>query len=203
MTGAVIECPAIAMGVWLLARLGIGNPEPGFMTIVRFTAVFAGIAAVLTAGGIGRLAANAQAGHEGRRHAVIAAARAHAAASAGLIVIAAIPHGHMPEHLSRWLAYPLVGGAIGALCGAVIGAVCSGAAPIGLGDVLQLARTPGAALRQLLDPEDLMKLGSVVRERTSRVFEGMFEPAKGPPKDPTKEAPKDDAKPPTDDAPRK
>lgn len=183
VTGAVIEIPAIAAGVWLLARLGIGNAEVGFMTILRITAVFCGLAALLTAAGIGRLAAHAQAGQTGRHHAIAVAARAHAAAGAGLVLIAAIPHGGFPLHMWMWLAYPAMGAVVGAACGIVIGLVCSGATPIGLGDVLHLARTPGAALRQLLDPEDLIKLGSVVRERTTRVFEGMFEPAKGPPAD--------------------
>ena len=190
LTGAVIEVPAIAGGVWLLARLGVGNPDVGFMTILRMTAVFAGIAALLTAGGIGRLAAHAQAGQVGRRHAIVVAARAHAAGSAALVLIAAIPHGHLPGHSWLWLAFLGMGAIVGALCGATIGIVCSGAAPIGIGDVLSLARTPGHALRQLLDPEDLIKLGAVVRRRTTQMLDGMFEPAKRPPEEP-KAKPKD------------
>jgi hypothetical protein len=181
LTGAVVEVPAISLGVWLLARFGVGNRDAGFMAILRLTAVFAGVAALLTAAGIGRLAA--QAGQLGRRRAVVVAARAHAAAGAGLVLIAAIPHGHLPGHSWLWLAILLMGAVIGTACGAVIGLVCGGVAPIGFSDVFALARTPGAALRQLLDPEDLIKLGSAVRQRTTRVFEGMFEPAKRPPDD--------------------
>src|SRR3954463_6600643 len=59
LTGAVIEVPALASAVWLLARLGIGDPDTGFMRILRLTTVFCGVAAVLTAAGIGRLAAHA------------------------------------------------------------------------------------------------------------------------------------------------
>ena len=180
LTGAVLEVPAIATGVWLLARLGLGNTDVGFMRILRLTAVFTGVAGVLTAAGIGRLAAYASRSG-GRRRAVIVAARTHAAAGAGLLLIAAIPLGHLPAHLSRWLAYPVMGGAIGAGLGAAIGLVCGGAAPVGFADVWSLARTPGAALRQLLDPEDLVKLGAAVRQRTTHLFEGMFEPAKRPP----------------------
>jgi hypothetical protein len=189
LTGAVIEVPAIASGVWLLGRLGIANPDVGYMTILRMTAVFAGIAALLTAGGIGRLAAHAQAGQVGRRRAMVVAIRAHAAAGAGLVLIAAIPHGHLPGHSFLWLAFLAMGAVVGAACGAVIGLVCSGAAPIGFADVLSLAKTPGAALRQLLDPEDLIKLGGVVRRGTSRMFDGIFEPAKGPPADDPKAKP--------------
>src|SRR6476659_2618495 len=35
LTGAVIEVPAIAGGIWLLARMGVGNRDAGFMTILR------------------------------------------------------------------------------------------------------------------------------------------------------------------------
>jgi hypothetical protein len=188
VTGAVIEVPALAGGVWLLAQAGIGDDDAGFMRVLRLAAVFAGVASVLTAGGIGRLAAVASVARlgpdriaGGRRRAVLVAARTHAAASAGLIVIAAIPLGHLPDHAAGWLPYPLFGAAAGAACGAVIGLVCGGAAPVGFADVWSLARTPGAALRQLLDPEDLARFGSALRQRTSTLFEGMFEPAKRPP----------------------
>ena len=164
------------------------------MTILRMTAVFVGIAALLTAGGIGRLAAHAQTGQVGRRRAIVVAARAHAAGGGALLLIAAIPQGHLPGHSWLWLAFIAMGAVVGALCGAMIGIVCSGAAPIGIGDVLSLAKTPGAALRQLLDPEDLIKLGHVVRRRTTQMLDGMFEPAKRPPEDPEakpKDAPRE------------
>ena len=185
LTGAVIEVPALATGVYLLARLGVGDPGPGFMRFLRLTAVFAGVAAVLTAAGIGRLAAHASIDRiGGRRHAVMVAARAHAAAGAGLIIIAAIPQGHLPLHPAVWIVFPVIGAGVGAVCGAVIGIVCGGAAPVGIAEVMALARTPGAALRQLLDPEDLQKIGAAVRHRTAQMFGGMFEPAKRPPDDP-------------------
>ena len=50
LTGAAIEVPAIAVGVWVLARLGLGDPEVPFMRIVRLTAIFAGIADEAIAG---------------------------------------------------------------------------------------------------------------------------------------------------------
>jgi hypothetical protein len=184
LTGAVIEVPALATGVWLLARLGATDPDVGFMRLMRLTAVFVGIAAVLTAAGIGRLAAHASVDAiGGRRHAVFVAARTHAVASAGLVIIATIPHGHLPEHHLPWLLMPIVGAAVGWLSGAAIGMVCGGAAPVGIAEVMTLARAPGHALRQLLDPEDLLKLGQAVRQRTQQVLHGMFDPAKPPPDD--------------------
>jgi len=194
LTGSVIEVPALAAGVWLLGRLHATNPDADFMRILRLTAVFAGIAAMLTAAGIGRRAAWASVDAiGGRKHAMIVAARAHAAASAALIVIATIPQGHLPDHARGWLLIPLIGALVGAVCGAVIGAVCGGASPLHLGDVLELARTPGHALTQLLDPKDLVKLGTRMRSRTRQVFQGMFDPLDRPAEKPPSET---DKKPP-------
>ena len=183
LTGAVIEVPALAIGVWLLARLGIGDRGAPFMKILRLGAVFAGVAALITAAGVGRLAAYASIDKiGGRRHAMWIAAQAHAAAGAGLLLIATIPNGHLPEHVIGWFAILAMGGLVGAGCGAAIGAVCGGAAPVSIGDVMAVAiKRPSEALRQLLDPEDLVKLGAAVRKRTTTLLGGMFEPAQRPP----------------------
>jgi hypothetical protein len=184
LTGIILEVPILAAGVWLLARLGMGNRDASFMHILRLTTVFAGLAAIFTAGGVGRVAAHASVDKEGGRwRAVTVAARTHAAASAGLIIIAAIPHGHLPEHRAAWIALPLFGALLGAGAGAVIGVVCGGAAPVGIADLVGLARKPSEALRQLLDPEDLLRLGAAVRDRTTHLFGGMFEPAQKPPEE--------------------
>ena len=183
LTGAVIEVPALAIGVWLLARFGVGDRSAPFMKILRLTAVFAGIAAVFTAAGVGRVAAQASVDKiGGRRHAIRVAAQTHAAGGAGLLLIAAIPQGHLPEGVIGWLAIFAMGGLVGAGCGAVIGSVCGGAAPVSIGDVMAAAiKRPSEALRQLLDPEDLLKLGAAVRQRTTQMLGGMFEPAARPP----------------------
>jgi hypothetical protein len=181
LTGAAIEIPVLAATVWSLAWFGVGDPDAGFMRIIRLTTVFAGIAALLTAGGIGRLAAHASA-TGGRRRAIMVSARAHAVASAGLVMIATIPHGHLPDASWAWLPIPIAGLGAGALCGAVIGAVCGGHAPVGFAEVWSLARKPGDAIRHLLSPDDIIKLGSALRTRTTHLFEGIFEPAPLPPK---------------------
>jgi hypothetical protein len=110
-----------------------------------------------------------------------AAARAHAVASAGLVLIAAIPLGHLPGHSLAWLAFPAAGLVSGAACGALIGLVCGGRAPVELADVWSLARRPSEALRSWLDPRELVRLGAAVRHRTTNLFEGMFDPAPLPP----------------------
>jgi hypothetical protein len=183
LAGVAIEVPALTAAVWGLAQLGIGNADVPVMRIMRLTTVFAGVAAIFTAGGIGRLAAYASI-DGGRRRAVFVAARAHALASAGLVVIAAIPHGQLPGHSPAWLALPAAGAVVGAACGAVIGVVCSGPAPVDLSDVWSLARLPSVALRHWLDPRELVRLGAVVRQHTTHLFEGMFDPAPPPPTTP-------------------
>jgi hypothetical protein len=192
MTGAAIEIPAIAATVWVLSRAGIGDSDVPFMHVLRLTTVFAGIAALLTAGGIGRLAAHAAA-EGGRRRAMFVAARAHAMAGAGLVLVATIPHGDLPATPLGFLPIPFAGLVCGALCGVLIGAVCGGVAPVGLADVWSLAKRPSVALKQLLGPEDIVRLGSALRERTTHLFEGIFEPApkppEAPPADPKAKAP--------------
>lgn len=180
LTGIAFEIPILAATVWLVARLGVGNANVGFMAVVRLTTLFAGVAALLTAGGIGRLAAYSFV-ERGRKRAIFAAMRAHAVASAGLVVIAAIPHGRIDFAHASWLALPAAGLVAGALCGAVIGTVCTGATPVGLADVWSLTRKPSQALQKLLSPADLVRLGSALRTRTSTLFEGIFEPAAPPP----------------------
>ena len=175
LTGSVIG---------LLGRLGETDPDADFMRLLRLTAVFAGIAAVLTAAGIGRRAAWASVDAiGGRRHAMMVAARTHAAASAGLLMIATIPNGHLPDHARGWIVIVIIGALVGAVSGVVIGAVCGGAAPLRIADVMALARTPGHALTQLLDPKDLVRLGTRMRSRTRQMFQGMFDPADKPPPD--------------------
>lgn len=189
LTGLVIEIPIIAAMVWCLAQVGIGDASVGFARDLRFTAVFAGIAAVFTAGGIGRLAAWASIEHGGgRKRAVFVAARAHALAGVGLVIIAAIPHGHLPEAHWRW-GYLAIGGLVaGAACGAMIGVVCGGAAP--MSGVVAVVRRPTELLRALLDPEQLVRLGSAMRVGSTQMLKGMFKPG------PTAPPPDDKAKPP-------
>lgn len=198
LTGAAIEIPLLALTVWILARLGVGNPDVELMQLVRLTVVFAGVAALLTAGGVGRVAAYAvvdeRRGPDGRRRrAILRAARAHAAASAGLVIIAAIPHGRLPEAPIDWLAFAAGGLVSGAVAGAIIGLVCSSQTSLGhLADVWSLARRPRGALRSLLAPEDLVRLGSALRTRTTNLFEGIFEPAAPPPEAPEAPEARDD-----------
>ncbi|HET9484069.1 MAG TPA: hypothetical protein VFO79_08945, partial [Xanthomonadales bacterium] len=53
---------------------------------------------------------------------------------------------------------------------------------VGLADVWSLTLKPGEALKTLLSPADLVRLGSALRTRTTTLFEGIFDPAPPPPK---------------------
>jgi hypothetical protein len=120
-----------------LARAGIGNPGISMVESIRMTTLFAGTAGVLTAGGIGRLAAHASLLERGRRVAVVRAARAQAVAGAGLTLIAAIPHGYLPADPLNWIWIGLAGLVTGAVCGALIGLVCGAPAVERLPELLR------------------------------------------------------------------
>jgi hypothetical protein len=166
----VLVIPAIAATVWVLGRLGVGDPELRLLKAIRSSALFIGVCAIFTAGGVGRLAAQAAA-EEGasRRRPLVVAGRAFAVAGIGLTIIAAIPHGHLPASWPGFLVIALAGAFTGALCGLVIGALCGGAAPIGLTDVMALARWPTDTLRALLEPEDLAAAAKGAPRRRRRI----------------------------------
>lgn len=189
IAGAVVVIPAIAATVWVLAKLGMGDPELRLLTSIRVSTLFIGIAAVLTAGGVGRLAAQAATEHGATpRRPLVVACRAFACAGAGLTVIAAIPFGHLPEHWPGFVVIALAGAATGALCGLVIGAVCGGAAPIGLTDVMALARWPTDALRALLEPEDLAAVAGAPKRKRRITIPFLFPAPKPPPQPPAETA---------------
>lgn len=141
--------PAIALAVWALARVGVGNPAAGLVEVLRLTVVFAGPAGLLTVGGIGRLAAEAGAAR-GRGHAAWVGARTLAVAGAGLALLAAIPLGELPTRWPGWVALCGAGAAIGAGTGALVGLAVGGPLPtlsdLGVPERLQV--DPLRALRR-------------------------------------------------------
>ena len=150
----VTVVPAIALVVWLLAHVGVGNPDAGLIEVLRLTVVFAGPAAVLTAGGVGRLAAQAGAARD-RRHAAWVGGRTLAVAGAGLVVLAAIPLDGLPEAWPGWTALLLAGALIGAAGGVLLGLVVGGPVPslseLGVPEALQV--DPLRALRRSRRPD--------------------------------------------------
>jgi hypothetical protein len=122
--GFIVVIPAVALAVWVLSWAGVIGRRIAMAEAIRMTTMFAGAAAVLTAGGIGRLAAFSSTLPAGRRGAVVRATRVQAIAGAGLTLIAAIPFGHLPDDLKQWAWIGVAGAATGAIAGALIGLVC-------------------------------------------------------------------------------
>ena len=128
--GLLVVIPAAALTVWGAARVGLLDQHAGLISCLRMALVFAGLAAVLTAGGVGRLAAQASAERNGgKARAMLAAARAMAPAGAALTIIAAIPHGGLPMTPAGWIGLAVAGAMAGAASGVVIGMACSGEMP--------------------------------------------------------------------------
>lgn len=126
LLGVLVMIPLISLGIWIANRLGIGDQHPTMINVLRLTVVFAGLPAVLTSGGVGRLAA--QASVERGRGALVAA-RAMAAGGAALILVAAIPTEVIPGSHLGWGLLAGGGAIAGAIGGVVIGLVCSGEMP--------------------------------------------------------------------------
>lgn len=126
--GVLVVLPVIALAVWASARVGVTHHHHGVIECLRLTMIFAGLAGVMTSGGVGRLAAEASA-VGGRPRAVIVAARAMAPAGAALIMVAAIPHGELPMSPWGWAVLAALGAVAGAGGGVVIGLACAGELP--------------------------------------------------------------------------
>ncbi len=151
--GLLVGVPAVATAVYLLAHVGYGDPSLSLTRAMRLTVLFAGIATVLAAGGVGRLCAVASVdGRGGKYRPVWVGARTFAVAGTGLVIIAAIPNGSLPGDRGPWIVIAIAGALAGGLVGAIIGLASGGPPPLSLHDVLDLARRPTDALRDLMDP---------------------------------------------------
>lgn len=130
--GVLVVIPLISLGIWTATRAGIGDQRPSMIEIVRLVVVFAGIPALATAGGVGRLAAQASAERgrgRGRGRAMWVAARAMALGGVALIVVGAIPVGAVPESEPGWVALAAIGLVAGAGGGVLLGLACAGDMP--------------------------------------------------------------------------
>lgn len=142
--GLAVVIPLISLGIWAASRLGAGAERPSMIEIIRLVVVFAGIPAIVTTGGVGRLAAQAS-DDRGRRRAIWVAARALAMGGAAVMIVAVIPAGVIPAGPWGWVALGAVGAAIGAFAGVLLGLACSGEMPtlveLGVWPADQVGRT--------------------------------------------------------------
>jgi hypothetical protein len=126
--GFLVVIPLISLAIFAAAQAGIGEYTPGVIAVVRLVSIFAGLPALATAGGVGRLAAEASL-EGGRPRAMWVAGRAMAVGGAGLVIIGAIPCEVTPLDWPGWVILALVGLVVGAASGAVIGLACGGPVP--------------------------------------------------------------------------
>jgi hypothetical protein len=119
LVGACVAIPLVALAVWVLARAGVGARAAPLSRVAAMALLFAGVPAALTAGGVAVLAARALE-LVGPRRALWSAALAFAPAGAGLVLLAALPLGQLPEEPTRWAWLGAAGALVGAPTGAAI-----------------------------------------------------------------------------------
>lgn len=122
--GLLLLVPLTALAVYVLGRLGIGDPQASYYSIIAFAAVFAGLPAMVTAGGVGRAAASALV-RPGERGGPAACTRVATIDSAltgvGLVLLTVVPLGEVPTEVGTWVWIIVLGAATGALGGFVLG----------------------------------------------------------------------------------
>jgi hypothetical protein len=122
--GLILLVPLTALAVYVLGRLGIGDPEASYYNIIAFAAVFAGLPAMITAGGVGRAAASAlvRPGERGGPAACTRVAMIDTALTGiGLVLLTVVPLGEVPTEVGTWVWIIVLGASTGALGGFVLG----------------------------------------------------------------------------------
>ena len=122
--GLLLLVPLTALAVYLLGRLGVGDPQASYYSIIAFAAVFAGLPAMVTAGGVGRAAASAlvRPGERGGPAACTRVATIDTALTGiGLVLLTVVPLGEVPTEVGTWVWIIVLGAATGALGGFVLG----------------------------------------------------------------------------------
>ena len=122
--GLILLIPLTALAVYVLGRLDIGDPQASYYSVIAFVAVFAGLPAIITAGGIGRAAAGAlvRPGDRGGPSASTRVSTLYAAlTTVGLVLLSVVPLGAVPTAVGTWIWIIALGGLTGALGGFVLG----------------------------------------------------------------------------------
>jgi hypothetical protein len=113
---------------FLAERLHIGRPDATQAQIGLMAAIFAGLPAFLTGGGVARLVAHRLAESPEPRawRGLVLGVIAMALGGIGIMVLAAVPLGGLPEKSARWWPLGAAGAAVGAVVGLAIGVLVSG-----------------------------------------------------------------------------
>ncbi|HUS65454.1 MAG TPA: hypothetical protein VMZ28_12970 [Kofleriaceae bacterium] len=121
--GLVVLLPLAALACYLLAQIGIGDPDASYTQIISFVAVFGGLPAIVSAGGVGRVAARTAVAPRrgGTGWSILVAAAACTVIGAGVVILSVVPLGEVPTARDRWLWITGFGGGAGLVCGIMIG----------------------------------------------------------------------------------
>lgn len=122
--GLVVLVPLTALAVYALEWLGIGDARASYYTVIGFVAVFAGVPAIITTGGIGRTSASAlvSPGKRGGPAGAIRVAVIHTAvAEIGFIILSVVPLGEVPTATDHWAWIITAGVLAGAVGGFALG----------------------------------------------------------------------------------
>lgn len=120
-----LTCLSIALRI--LARgAHVGDPAMPLETLLATAAIFAGVPALLTGGGVARLVAHRAEEHGGAgspslTRAMLTGAGAMAIGGTGLAFLVAVPLGGMPERPLAWLPLAGAGAAAGIVTGLALG----------------------------------------------------------------------------------
>jgi hypothetical protein len=191
VVGLIVEVPVFTAVLWAGGHVG-GLARSEFVPLMRLVASFSGIAALVTAIGVGRTAAYASVERGGGRwRSVRWASATHAVAGIGLAVIAGVAAGLFTPQRATWITIAAAGGIAGAVCGAMIGLVCGGPSPISASDLVALAKRPtDIFVHAVIDPASgLVRMGGRVADRAGHaaselvegLVDGLFDPAAPPP----------------------
>lgn len=121
--GLVLLLPLAALACYLLARIGIGDPDTSYTQVISFVAVFGGLPGILSAGGVGRVAARTAVAPRrgGTGWSILVSAAACTVIGAGVVILSVVPLGEVPTTSERWLWITGFGGGAGLMCGIMIG----------------------------------------------------------------------------------
>jgi hypothetical protein len=120
----MVALPATAGAAMFLSSIDVGgDPLAPFERVLAFAAVFAGVPALISIGGVGRLAARASAFAPRRRTAaaISAALPACGAIGAGLTILTLVPLGAVPASTEDWALAAGAGVVAGFVPGAILG----------------------------------------------------------------------------------
>jgi hypothetical protein len=118
--GLALALPLVTLVVLGFARhMGVPDAEASIDRVAMIALVFAGLPALVSGGGVARVAAHRMA--ERGISSIRVAAQTMAVAGLGLTLLVALPEGELATHRLQWIPLLLMGALAGAATGIAIG----------------------------------------------------------------------------------